>query len=916
MRPSSNKYGSDHQETEQLSLMSYDNGGCNVEVRVGATTISNTEKSAEAGKSLPDSLSSFNSDQKKVAVLIDGTGFVYRAFFALPPLTNAKGKPVGAIYGFFSMLLSLLDKHQADLLCVAFDAGRDTFRKKLYFEYKNNRDETPTELKSQFPLLLEACKAFGLPTVELDGYEADDIIATYADRLASNGYEVRIVSSDKDLTQLISENVYLFDPIKSKVIKKDDVFEKYGVYPENMITLQALMGDKTDNIPGIDGIGPKTAAKLINEFQDIDGLYANIDNVKPIKIQEKLRTNKELLSISKQLVTLCRNAPVPLKTKDLSIKLDFKNAQKFLEEQGFNSLVKRLNKQTERKQKQQRKYIHISCAEEWKTFFELNNPSKIGIFWTACFNNGYALSICTKNQVAFCFFSVDSDKCDKNSITLSDLTQVLQPYFRKSSILKIGYRQCFQLFPDIVEFHDIVSMSYLLNGVAGEKLSAIFPNNENSYICKFSFSEICNSEQACLVSELFFDEFGLMFDQLKNAGLLKIYNSIDLPLLPILDQMEKKGILISSNRLRLVSNILKQKKERLENQIFSTVGYSFNIASPKQLASALFDNLNIPKPNKNASLDIEALEDLREYSSVPSWVIEWRKISKLESTYTDSLCNLIDPIDLRIHTTFRSTSTVTGRLSSSNPNLQNIPYKSELGKQIRSAFISAPGHKLLSFDYSQIELRVLAHLADIKLLKELFLTNTDVHSATAAKVFKVSENQVSPEMRRQAKIINFGIIYGMSAFRLSKTLNVSVHDAKKYIENYFQHFAEFEIYHKSVIEFARSHGYVETLSGRRCYIKDILSKNFTLRQFSERQAFNAVIQGSAADIVKIAMIQLYPNLQELKTSMLVQIHDELVFETEDAFAESASNYIQSVMANCVSLSVPLNVNIKVGECLE
>ncbi len=734
---------------------------------------------------------SIKNKEKKLAILVDGSSFIYRAFYALPQLTNKKNEPVGAVYGFCSMILSILDKQQSDLFCVALDAGRNTFRKKIYNEYKNNREETPADLKAQFPLLLKACQSFGLPIVEIEGYEADDIIATYSSELANNNYEVRIVASDKDLMQLINENTYLFDPIKSKIIKKEEVFEKYGVYPEQMVMLQSLMGDKTDNVPGIDGIGPKTAAKLVNEFKTIDCIYKNIEKITPIRIREKLRDNYEALLLSEKLVTLSRNVPISKNFSNLKVSMNIDNAISFLEEQNFRSLVKRLKNFNERKEKQQRKHIYIKNLDDLHNFLEFNRPRKISLFSTPCFNGGQVLVICTESQIAECFFSIsDETQINKNTLSLTSIISVLRPYFQDLSITKIGTRQILKLFGSIEAFQDIISISYLLYGVTGDKLSSIFREND-SYICKFAFSEICNPEQAGLVAELFYDEFENMYSELNKSNLIEIYKKIDMPLIYVLNQMEINGVMVSASKLKEVSDVIDTKIEETEYQIFEIVGYKFNIASTKQLAEVLFNSLHIPKQKNKTSLDVESLEELYDFSPVPKLVVEWRKLSKLASTYVTPLFKLIDSNTQRVHTTFHSTSTITGRLSSSNPNLQNIPYRSELGKKIRSAFISSEGYKLVSFDYSQIELRVLAHLADIKLLKEAFSLDRDVHTITAANIFKVSESMVTPEMRSKAKTVNFGIIYGMSPFRLSKSLNIPLDEAKQYIENYFNSFPEF-----------------------------------------------------------------------------------------------------------------------------
>lgn len=860
-----------------------------------------------------------NSEKKKLAILVDGSNFIYRAFYALPQLTSPDGNPVGAVYGFCSMLISLLGKHESDLFCVALDAGRDTFRKEIYPEYKNNRDETPADLKSQFPILIEACRAFGVPVIETVGYEADDIIATIATKLSQQNYEVRIIASDKDLMQLIDENIYLFDPMKSKVIKEKEVLEKYGVAPYQMVSLQALMGDSTDNIPGIQGVGPKTAAKLLNQFQSLENIYNEIENVTPPKLKEKLINQKDMVKISEKLVTLCRNVPIDKDFSNFKINLNPEETKNFLDKYKFNSLVKRFEKQTNQIEKRQRRYLNFSKLNDLKNFLEMSRAKKFSIFFTTCFNQSEILVICTESHVVSCFFVRDDGEenlfTEKNILSYGDIQKVLDPYLKNESIEKIGLRGALRLFPNMRSFNDIGAMGYLLHGVIGNKISDLFPEND-SYICKFNFSEICNVEQCCLLASLMFDEFENFRTELIRNNLMDVYQKIDMPLIPILNKMEEKGILVSKEKLQNFAEELKEKIKDIETKLFSISGQEFNPASGKQLSKLLFDELKIPKPSKKNSLDIESLEELYDYGPIPKLVVQWRKLSKLLSTYTYSLCDLLNKKDNRLHSRFNVTATSTGRLSSSNPNLQNIPHRTEQGRKIRSAFVSPQGSKLVSFDYSQIELRVLAHMADIKFLKDAFLKNLDIHQATASQIFDVNLENVTPEMRARAKTVNFGIIYGMSHFRLAKNLNISNSEARDYIKNYFRRFPEFEKFHDNVLKFARKNGYVETLIGRRCFSKEINSKNPMLRQFGERQAFNAIIQGTAADIVKIAMIKVSKHLKDFQSSMIIQIHDELVFETPNEFVGKSIPVIKEIMEDAYRLSVPLIVESKFDDYLK
>lgn len=856
---------------------------------------------------------------KKLAILVDGSGFIYRAFFALPALTRADGKPVGAVYGFCTMLLSLIDKHKSDLFCVAFDSSRVTFRTSIYDQYKANREEPPDDLKVQFPILRDVCKAFGVHAVEKQGFEADDIIATYAADLSARGYSVRIISSDKDLMQLVNEDVTMFDPIKSKIIKIADVEEKYGVPPSKMIYLQALMGDKSDNVPGVMGIGPKTATILLNQFKDLDDLYANIEKVNGARIKEKLLTYREDAEISLRLVTLCKDADVEKNYENFTIDYDEDRIAKFFEEYGFESLKKRIHKPVTKMRKQ----MQLLTARDIKNFFELNRVEKLSFFVSSISRTEYAIALCTPQIIGYCPFSIEERKADLFSqpscICADELYEVLAPYFADAGIKKIGLKRDSLCYDKLIikNYDDIALMAYLLFGPPmGDKVSDVL-QCDGDPLAECAFSAVTTVDKICRLAELIFDHYDICAKQLEQNDLVEIYQKIDLPLLPILAEMERVGIKLSVEKLLQMDQEVSEEAQAIQEKIFKLCGGKFNIASVKQLKEILFERLNIPKPHSK-SLDVENLEELSIYSPVPNLVIEWRKLRKLSSTYTSPLVQaaVAAPKDHRVHTTFNMTATLTGRLSSSNPNLQNIPARTPLGKQIKNSFISEKGRKLVSFDYSQIELRVLAHLADIDQLKHAFKNGIDVHSATAAKIFDVDLAHVDSDMRGKAKTINFGILYGMSAFRLSRMLNISPAQAKRYIENYFASYPEFEKFHDKVLQFAEDTGYVKTLMGRRCYIRGLHSKNAILRQFSRRQAFNAVLQGTAADIVKIAMIKIFDKLKNLHSSMLLQIHDELVFETEDAFVEQVISEISDIMQNAVQLSVPLIVNTKYGDYLE
>jgi DNA polymerase-1 len=850
---------------------------------------------------------------------VDGSSFIYRAFFALPQLTTKDGKAVGAIYGFCSTLISLLETHRSDFFCVVLDSGRATFRSELFPEYKANRAATPEELKEQFPLLKNACHAFGVPTVEKIGFEADDLMATCAQKFVNEGVDVRIISSDKDLMQLINEHISMFDPIKSKVIKSNDVFEKYGVYPEQMVHFQALVGDTSDNIPGIKGIGPVTAAKLLQTYKTLDGIYDHINDIQPPKLKEKLTNGKNDLNLSLKLVTLEKNVALNDNFLNFLVSHNPNAAVHFLSSLDFTNLVKRVQKKSVQEKIKERTIKKISSIGELKNFFELSTQQKISFFCSSCSNGSGVLALCDGFSVGSCVFSITNgaDLFNQNlGLDYFDVCATVKPYFENPQITKISVGGGLKYFRsiDFASYDDISLMSYLLQGPVGNRIRDIFRVADDA-MAALTLENICEPDQICKISEMIFDASEDMHDELTRNNLLDIYEKLDVPMINILKNMEEKGVRVSSAKLNQLADIFSKKIKELEQKIFAAVGYEFKIGSAKQLAEALFEKLNIPHSSKKTTLDQESLEELSIHSDVPELVIEWRSFSKLLSSYTHSLCKLINPKTGRLHTTFSMTSTSTGRLSSAHPNLQNIPARSEVGRLIKSAFVSEEGHKLLSFDYSQIELHVLAHVANIKFLREAIIARQDMHASTAAGIFNVPIGNVTKEMRSHAKTINFALLYGMSSFRLSKTLGVSKTQANEYIKNYFERFPEFNIFKEETLAYARKYGHVRTILGRKCYIKDINSKNFQLRHFSERQAVNAVIQGSAADIVKTAMINLSPLLKSIHSSMLLQIHDELIFETENNFVEQAAEIIKNIMEAAGNLSVPLYVNMKIGDCL-
>jgi DNA polymerase I len=906
--------------------------------------------------------------------LIDGSGYIFRAYYALPPLTRkSDGLPTGAVSGFCSMLFKLLEDSKSNEnlqkpthFAVIFDAGKKTFRNKIYSDYKANRSEAPDDLAPQFEYIRKSVIAFNLPSVDLPNYEADDLIATYVEKILAKGAKVTIVSSDKDLMQLFKKDVRLFDPMKNKFITSEDVVSKFGVEPQKVIDVQSLAGDSSDNVPGVPGIGIKTAAELINKYGSLEKLLESAHEIKQNKRRETLIENKNKAIVSKKLVTLKKDSPVVRTLEEFKLKeIDKDKLHKFLREMEFNRLLSSVisaygeptldtaKVDLEPREKQQsisKKNYQLITQEKqidsWIKEAEENGELAIDTE-TNSLNVHQAdlvgISLSTKIGKA-CYIPIGhkSKGCLKKEIVIKKLKPILED----KSVKKIGQNIKFDFIVlynhgiNMNSMEDTMLMSYVLDAGKNrhnmDTLSEIHLGHKT-----ISFKEIVGTgkkeinfsdvdldkatEYAAEDADITYRLYKIFNKNLKLEKLINIYEIFEKPLIKILAFMEIEGIKIDNKFLKVLSEKFEKKIIKLEKEIFKISKKNFNIASPKQLGEIMYNELKIAalKKTRKGSFATSAsvLEDLAfKGNKFPQLVLDWRQASKLKNTYSDSLPEHINPNTERVHTSFLLAATTTGRLASSDPNLQNIPIKSEDGKNIRKAFVSKKGFTLISADYNQIEMRILADLADVKELKKAFKNNEDIHSLTASQVFNIDIKKVDQDMRRKAKAINFGIIYGISQYGLAKQINVSNHEAAEFLNAYFFKFPEIKFYMDRTIKSCRKSGYVNNIFGRRSHFNGINDKNFNIRNFQERAAINAPIQGSASEIMRLAMIRLDKKLKDLKndkSKILLQIHDELIFEVPEKDVKNMTKIIKEEMTSVTesdlhSFSTPLTVDINTG----
>ena len=907
--------------------------------------------------------------------LIDGSGYIFRAYYALPPLTRkSDGLPTGAVSGFCSMLFKLLEDSKSNQnlqkpthFAVIFDSARKTFRNEIYSDYKANRAEAPDDLAPQFDYIRKSVLAFNLPSLELINYEADDLIATYVEMILKEGAQVTIVSSDKDLMQLYKKNVRIYDPMKNKFISEEDIKNKFGVGASKVIDVQALAGDSSDNVPGVPGIGVKTAAELINKYGDLEKLLKSAHEIKQNKRRETLIENKDKALISKKLVTLKSDAPVNKNLTDLELKsIDKDKLYKFLREMEFNRLlssaISAYGEPNLTSIKNEVKIEKNQKAINKKEYYLIENLEQIDNWITEAEELGevavdtetnsldphqadlVGVSLSSKIGKA-CYIPIGhkSNKCIEKDLVLKKL----KPLLEDPSIKKIGQNIKFDFIVffkhgiNMTSMEDTMLMSYVLDAGKNrhnmDTLSEIHLNHKTISFKdlvgtgkkEINFSEVDvekAKDYAAEDADITFRLYKKFQKSLKDEKMINIYEIFEKPLLKILAFMEIEGVKIDNKFLKSLSTKFEKKIVKIQNEVFKISKKEFNIASPKQLGEILYNDLKIAdlKKTKKGSFATSAsvLEDLAfKGHKFPQLVLDWRQVSKLKNTYSDSLPEHINPNTQRVHTSFLLAATTTGRLASSDPNLQNIPIKSEDGKDIRKAFIAKKDHVLISADYNQIEMRILADLADVKGLKKAFKNNEDIHSLTASQIFNVDIKKVNQDQRRKAKAINFGIIYGISQYGLAKQINVTNHEAEEFLNAYFLKFPEIKIYMDRTIKFCRKSGFVNNIFGRRSHFININDKNYNIRNFQERAAINAPIQGSAAEIMRLAMIRLDKKLSDQKnqnTKMLLQIHDELIFETPKEEAKRISKIIIDEMSSVVkseqhSFSIPLTVDLNTGE---
>ncbi len=914
--------------------------------------------------------------------LVDGSGFLFRAFHALPVMTRSDGTPVNAVLGFTNMLLKLLDDLQATHVAVIFDSARESFRNEIFPEYKANRPDPPEELIPQFPLVRDATRAFNVECLERPGFEADDLIATYAQRAQADGFDVMIVSSDKDLMQLVSDRVTMFDALKNRKVGPAEVKEKFGVGPEQVVDVQALAGDSTDNVPGVPGIGVKTAAQLIQAYGDLDSLLERASEIKQPKRRQSLIEFAGQARLSRELVRLRDDVPMDVTVSELR-RQDPDPAQllAFLEEQGFKSVKAKIQHRLASGQAApltgeapagtlyelvqsvevlqdwitRARYAGAVALDTETTSLDESRADLVGI--SLCVEPGHACYIPLAHRLPAAAAEPDvlSSPGEQppspqpeplEQIPVDAALDFLRPLFADPSVLKIGHNLKYDMVVlrrydvAVSPLDDTMLMSYILDGGSHghgmDELAALHLDYRT-----IPFKDVTGTGKSHVTFDLVPLDRALAYAAEDADVTLRLhrflkprllaermgtpYETLERPLVPVLADMEIDGIHVDRVKLEQLSREFAERQRALEQDVYRLAGREFNVGSPKQLGEVLFDEMRLEGGHKGKSgayaTGADVLESLAaEGHELPATVLEWRQLDKLKSTYTDALVEQINPRTGRVHTSFAMAAASTGRLSSTNPNLQNIPIRTEDGRKIRHAFVAEPGRILLSLDYSQIELRLLAHVAGIDALKRAFHEGLDIHALTAAQIFGVDAGTVDPAMRRRAKAINFGIIYGISAFGLSRQLGIANEEAAAYMKAYFERYPGIQDYMNRTKQFCREHGYVETLFGRRCHVPGIHDKNAARRNFAERAAINAPIQGTAADVLKRAMIRVSPALArhglDTHACMLLTVHDELLFEVDEAVVDQTAGVVKAVMESAclpaLHLSVPLTVDVGQG----
>jgi len=871
--------------------------------------------------------------------LIDGNSCIYRAFYAIKGLTNSKGFPTNAIYGFTNMLLKILREKNPDYIGVAFDTPAPTFRHKLYEEYKAQRPRMPDDLRTQIPYIKEIINAFRISTFEKEGYEADDIIATIAKMAEKGNIDTYIVTADKDMLQILSPKIKAYDTMREKVIDVKDVIERFGIEPKRIPEIMALMGDTSDNIPGVPGIGEKTAVELLKEFGTLDNLIENYQRIKDFKLRASVSQNIENIKLALKLLIIDTDVPVQIPISKLKAEEpEWSNLLKFFREFEFSSLLKLIPAD----RTSESEYVIVLKKEDLKEF--LNSIKQKLVLDTETTSKFpmmaelVGISLSRSPEKAYYIPLTHSYIGMPEQLPKEFVITKIKDILENPEIKKIGHNIKYDLLVLKNEGID-------LKGIAFDTMIADYllnPNKPNHSLekCaldylgvkKISFDEVIGkgkkdfrklsiesaAKYSCEDSAFTLRLKNILEPEIKKQGLDVLFYDVEMPLIEVLVDMEMAGIKIDLSLMSALSKELDRELTSLEKRIYFLAGQEFNINSPKQLREILFEKLGlrtIKRIKTGFSTDVGVLEALALEHELPREILEHRTLSKLKGTYVDALPEMINPKTGRLHTSFNPTATSTGRLSSSDPNLQNIPIKGEWGRRIRETFIAEKGHLLLSSDYSQIELRILAHLSQDEGLINIFRKDEDIHAKTAAEMFGVHLQDVTSEMRRRAKTVSFGIIYGISSYGLSQELQITPEEAKKYIETYFQRHTRVKGVIENLIKEAQEKGYVSTILGRKRQIPELNSPNKNTRQLGERLAINSPIQGSAADIIKLSMINIWKRLrsENLRTKMLLQVHDELLFEVPEGEVELVKALIKEEMENSIELSVPLKVDIGIGK---
>ena len=907
--------------------------------------------------------------------LIDGSAFIFRAYHALPPLTRkSDGLPIGAVSGFCNMLHRYVEgNHGPDApthVAVIFDKGSHTFRNDIYDQYKANREAMPEDLRPQIPLTRQATEAFNIACKEIEGYEADDIIATLAVQARAAGGRVTIISSDKDLMQLVGDGVEMLDAMKNARIDRDGVHEKFGVYPDRVVDVQALAGDSVDNVPGAPGIGVKTAALLINEYGDLDSLLARAEEIKQPKRRQTLIEHADQIRLSRRLVQLDTETPLDFALDDLEVKdPEAETLMAFLAEMEFRTLTKRIADQlgVEAPTIAAPTAATETTAPEAKPFESaiydcVSDAAALQVWIDAIYERGYVavdtettsldemtanlvgISLCVEPGHA-CYIPLThkesgddlfgGNELAPGQIPIDDALALLKPVMEDDSVLKIGQNMKYDvkifagLGINVAPIDDTMLMSYAMHGglhnhgmdtlserYLGHTPIPIKPLLGSGKSAK-TFDLVAVDDAVRYAAEdadITLRLWQLFRMELHKVRVTRVYEKLERPMVNVLAGMERSGIKVDRDTLSRMSNAFAQKMAGLEAEIHELAGRSFNVGSPKQLGEILFDEMGIEGGKKGKTgayaTGADVLEDLATEHTLPARVLDWRQISKLKSTYTDALQDHINADTGRVHTSYSIAGASTGRLASTDPNLQNIPIRTEEGRRIREAFVAEPGHTLVALDYSQIELRILAHIADIESLKQAFRDGLDIHAMTASEMFDVPLDQMTPEIRRRAKAINFGVIYGISGFGLARNLRIPRGEAQDFINRYFERFPGIRTYMDDTKQFAKEHGFVQTLFGRKIHTPEINAKG-PRAGFAQRAAINAPIQGTAADIIRRAMIRMPDAIADLPATMLLQVHDELLFEVDDGAVDNLVGVAKAVMEEATDPVVKLDVKLTV-----